>query len=78
MTYEIWSRAGRNLVRTFDSEEEVWRSLQDLANQHGERYIGRLALTCEDDDGKTVTLGVGEELLRNLQAPHRRTGLNPR
>jgi len=68
MTYEIWSLKGRNLVRSVESEEEAWRSLRDLANQHGERYIGRLALTCEDDDGKTVTLGVGLDLLRHFHA----------
>jgi hypothetical protein len=67
MTYEIWSVPTGNIVATYHGEEDAWVALRRLAERHGPGYLDRLALSCEDDQGRTVTLAEGHDLTRHLR-----------
>lgn len=69
MTYEIWSLPTGNIVASYGGEDAAWAAIRRIAQEHGPRYLERLALTREDDDGRTVKLAAGAALTRHLGQP---------
>ncbi len=64
MVYEIWNLPTRNLIATFATEQEAVAAIRKMAERHGIGYLTHLALTRENEDGRTTQLAVGVELMR--------------
>ncbi len=54
--YELWDTETRNLVEYFDSKEEAFTAIREIANLSG------LALARRGANGTTVWIGHGSDL----------------
>jgi len=66
MVFEIWSVQSGNVMATFRAEDEAWHEIGRLGQHFGPNYLAQLALTQEQEDGKTVTLAEGIQLATRL------------
>ena len=72
MTYELWDTETRNLIETFESQDEALTAARQLIAVNAQVYPGALALAFEDEDGETLVVGSGrglEELALSVTYP---------
>ena len=62
MSYELWDTQTRNLVETFETEEEALAAVRALVMVNAEVYPAALALALEDDNGETTLIAQGQQL----------------
>ncbi|MPZ13659.1 MAG: hypothetical protein GEU73_04425 [Chloroflexi bacterium] len=61
--YELWQSETRNLMGSFETEEEAVSLLRRMLRAHGPTYVQHIVLGYEDDDGHSKTLARGKELV---------------
>ncbi len=64
MSYELWSAKSRNLIDTYGSREHALAEVQAIVRRQGEPYAERLVLVREDEQGESVRIAAGAELIR--------------
>lgn len=62
MSYELWDTETRNLVETFETEDEALAAVRDLVAVNADVYPAALALALEDDAGETTVIARGQQL----------------
>ncbi len=62
MSYELWDTETRNLVETFDTEDEALAAVRELVAVNADVYPAALALALEDDEGETTVIARGQQL----------------
>lgn len=67
MVFEIWSMESRNLVASFDTEEEALRFVNLTLDTSGADAVAHLALAHEDDCGEAATIACGDDLARRAR-----------
>jgi hypothetical protein len=70
MVFEIWSTESRNLVASFDTEEEALRFVSVTLERSGANAVAGLALAREDESGQIETIAFGHHLARRAKAHH--------
>jgi hypothetical protein len=63
MVFEVWDTPTRNFVGTYGSVDEALTDLR-LSYDEQPRSLDRLLLGAEHDDGTSVTIAEGADLLR--------------
>ena len=64
MSYELWSAKSRNLIDTYGSREHALAEVQAIVRRRGAAYAERLVLVREDEQGDSVRIAAGAELIR--------------
>lgn len=62
-TFELWDLLSRNIVGEFDEEREALALVRTLAAEGEQRATGAFALVREDDQGDSVTIATGTDLI---------------
>ena len=62
MSYELWDTETRNLVETFETEDEALAAVRDLVAVNADVYPAALALALEDERGETTVIARGQRL----------------
>ena len=62
MSYELWDTETRNLVETFETEDEALAAVRELVAVNAAVYPAALALALEDDEGETTVIARGQQL----------------
>lgn len=68
VTFELWNTRTGNLMGTFDSQAAALVAVSGLIARHGAAFADRLALGCEDRDGRSRQIACGEDLVRLAQS----------
>jgi len=62
--YELFDTDGGNLVGTYPNQEAALDIVRSCVERYGESSITTVALEREDDDGESVVIAIGEDLIR--------------
>ena len=68
MIYELWDSSTANLVGAYDSEAAALEVIGQALREHGATYVTSLVLGQEDDDGESVLIATGNDLVRRVEA----------
>jgi hypothetical protein len=62
MSYELWDTETRNIIETFESEEDALQAARELVAVNATVYPGALALVFENDAGESTLIARGTGL----------------
>ena len=64
MNYELWSATSKNLIQTFEGRDLALAEVRTIVGRRGKAYAERLVLVGEDDQGASVRIAAGSDLVR--------------
>ncbi|MGI8857539.1 MAG: hypothetical protein ACR2JW_17535 [Thermomicrobiales bacterium] len=68
--YEMWDAVSRNLIGTYDSEDEALAAVRIFIEDDGEETIEGVALVRHEPDGSGNVIAADAMLARLAQARH--------
>ena len=63
MAYELWDGETANIVGAFESEAAAFAAVGRALQEHGPAYVASLVLGRENDDGDSVLIATGSDLV---------------
>jgi hypothetical protein len=71
--HELWDAVSRNLIVTYDSEDEALSAVRTFVEDDGEESIEGVALVRHEPDGSGNVIAADATLARLAQARHRQS-----
>jgi len=71
--YEMWDAVSRNLIATYDSEDEALSAVRALIEDDGEESIEGVDLVRHEPDGSGNVIAADATLARLAQERHRQS-----
>jgi len=71
--YEMWDAVRRNLIATYDSEDEALSAVRTFIEDDGEESIEGVALVRHEPDGSGNVIAADATLARLAQERHRQS-----
>ncbi len=71
--YEMWDAVSRNLIATYDSEDEALSAVRTFIEGDGEESIEGIALVWHEPDGSGNVIAADATLARLAQERHRQS-----
>ena len=71
--YELWDAPSRNLIATYDSEDEALSAVRAFVEDDGEDSIEGVALVRHEPDGSGNVIAADAALARLAQERHRQS-----